>query len=119
MEGDECLEFRVRKRDLATLAETIEISESFHCQQRSKLNGIEGLCILLRWFAYPCRYSDMTDMLPHFGRSVPVLGMATDTVLDEICDNHEHLLTGCNPNLLSAQALGVYAQVTVRKESPL
>ena len=82
MEDDERLEFRVRKRDLATLAEALEIPESFHCQQRSKINGMEGLCILLRWFAYPCRYSDMTDMLPHFGRSVPVLGMATDTVLD-------------------------------------
>lgn len=87
MENDECLElesleFGVRKRDLATLAEALEIPESFHCQQRSKINGMEELCILLKWFAYPCRYSDMTDMLPLFGRSVPVLGMATDTVLD-------------------------------------
>ena len=80
MEDDECfVEFRVRKRDLATPTKALEIPESFHCQQQSKINGMEGLFIPLRWFAYPCRYS---DMLPRFKRSVPVLSMATNTFLD-------------------------------------
>ena len=72
--------------------------------------------MLLKWFAYPCRYS---DMVPRFGRPVPVLSMATSTVLNYIHDTHEHLLTDCNPDLLSAQALEEYAQAMSRKGSPL
>ena len=67
MEDDECLvEFRVKKQDLETLAEALQIPESFYCQQRSKINGIEGMCMLLRSFAYPRRYS---DMVPRFGQA--------------------------------------------------
>lgn len=32
--------------------------------------GMEGLCILLKMFAYPCRLS---DLVPRFERSVPEL----------------------------------------------
>ena len=117
MEDDECLaEFRVKKQDLDTLAEALQIPASFHCQQRSKIDGMEGLCMLLRRFAYPCRYS---DMVPRFGRPVPVLSMATNKVLDHIYDTHGHLLTDWNPYLLSAQALEEYAQAISRKGSPL
>ena len=117
MEDDECLaEFRVKKQDLDTLAEALQIPESFHCKQRSKIDGMEGLCMLLRRFAYPCRHS---DMVPRFGRPVPVLSMATNKVLDHIYDTHGHLLTDWNPYLLSAQALEEYAQAISRKGSPL
>ena len=43
MTEDECLaEFRVRKQDLETLAEALQIPESFYCMQRSKIDGMEG-----------------------------------------------------------------------------
>ncbi|XP_068738581.1 uncharacterized protein [Montipora capricornis] len=117
MEDDECLaEFRVEKKDLETLGEALQIPATFHCQQRSKIDGMEGLCMLLRRFAYPCRYS---DMISRFGRPVPVLSMVTNTVLDYIYDTHGHLLTDWNPALLSAQALEEYAQAISRKGSPL
>ena len=72
--------------------------------------------MLLRRFAYPCSYS---DMVPRFSKPVPVLSMATNTVLDYIYDTHGHLLTDWNPDLLSAQALEEYAQAISRKGSPL
>ena len=55
MNDSECLaEFRVKKRDLPILAETLQIPDSFTCYQRSVVSGMEGLCILLRRLAYPC-----------------------------------------------------------------
>ena len=63
--------------------------------------------MLLRRFAYPCRYS---DTVPCFGRLVPILGMANNKVLDYIYGTCRHLLTDWNPHLLIAQALEEYAQ---------
>ena len=55
------------------------------CPQRSVCDGIEGLCMLLKRLAYPCRYSDMVH---RFTRPVPVLSMITNTVLEYIYDRH-------------------------------
>ena len=52
-------EFRVKKNDITLLAEALEIPDKFVCNQRSICGGMEGLCILLKRLAYPCRYSDM------------------------------------------------------------
>ena len=69
MEDDECLaEFRVNKRDIPALAEALQIPDWITCNQRSKVEGIEALCMLLKRFAYTCRYS---DMIPRFARPVP------------------------------------------------
>ena len=113
MEDNECVaEFRVKKQDLETLAMALQIPASFKCHQRRQIDGMEGLCMLLRRFAYPCRYS---VTVPRFGRPVPVLSMATNTVLDYIYGTHGHLLTDWNPDLLSAQALEEYVQAVSRK----
>ena len=60
--------FRVRKEDIPTLAEVLTIPDSFVCPQGTKADGIEGLCCVLKRFAYLCRYS---DRIPLFGRTVP------------------------------------------------
>ena len=79
MNDSECLaEFRVKKRDLPILAEALQIPDSFTCSQRSLVSGMEGLCILLRRLAYPCRYS---DIIPRFGLPVPVLSMVYNLTL--------------------------------------
>ena len=115
MEDDERVaEFRVKKQDLDTLAEVLQIPASFKCHQRSKIDRMEGLYMLLGRFAYPSSYS---DMVPRFGRPVPVLSMATNTVLDYIYDTHGHLLTDWDPDLLSAQAIEEHAQAVSRKGS--
>lgn len=45
-------EFRFEKRDLIQLAEALGIPEVFVCDQRSVCDGLEGMCIALRRFAY-------------------------------------------------------------------
>jgi len=107
MQDDECLaEFRVKKADVRVLAEALQIPETVRCEQRSVYGRIEGLCMLLRRLAYPCRYS---DMIPRFGRPVPEICMITNTVMDFIFDHHAHRLTQWNPDILNAHALQMYA----------
>ena len=66
---EECWsEFRFYKRDIYDLREILNIPEEIITYNRLKVNGIEALCIFLKRFAYPCRYS---DFIPRFGRPVP------------------------------------------------
>ena len=117
MEDDECkAEFRVRKNDLDALSEALQIPEVFKCKQRSRIDGMEGLCMILKRFAYPCRYSDMVH---RFGRPVPVLSMAANAVTNYVFDTHGHLITDWNPNILHRQALLQYSQAIRAKGAPL
>lgn len=117
MEDDECIaEFRVKKRDIPILAEALQIPQHFTCYQRSKVDGLEGLCMLLKRFAYPCRYS---DMIPRFGRPVPVFSMITNQVLDYIYSLHGHRITTWNPIILDPPSLQKYAQAITERGSAL
>ena len=71
MDKTECLaEFRVQKQDIPVLANVLQLPMNIRCPQRTIWDRIEGLCMLLRRFSYPCRYS---DMISRFGRPVPVM----------------------------------------------
>ena len=108
MNDDECnAEFRVRKRDPPTLAQALRIPRSFQLSQRSVVDGMEGLCMLLKRLAYPCRYG---DLIYRFGRPVPVFSMASNDVLYYIYNTHNHLITQWNHTLLSPRTLDVYAE---------
>lgn len=74
-------EFRFKKQDIPRLAQALQLSPTFRCEQRSVCDGIEGLCMLLKRVAYPCRYS---DMIPRFGRPVSVISLVTNQVLNYI-----------------------------------
>ena len=64
LEGDERVsEFCFHKGDLFSLAEALQIPAVLKTKQKNVVDGMEGLCMLLRRFAYPCRYS---DMVPRF-----------------------------------------------------
>ena len=70
-------DFRFRKGDIPVLAQALEIPASFTCAQGTTGDGLDGLCMLLRRFSYPCRYS---DMIRQFGKPVPVLSMVANTL---------------------------------------
>lgn len=117
MQDDECLaEFRVKKEDFPRLADVLQIPETVRCEQRSVCGRIEGLCMLLRRLAYPCRYS---DMIHRFARPVPEICMITNTVMDFIFDHHAHRLTQWNPSIMNAQALKSYADAVSARGAAL
>ena len=60
LDETECLrEFRVRKLDVLRLADALGLPERLSCYQRTQADKIEGLCLVLKRLAYPCRYSDL------------------------------------------------------------
>ena len=62
---DECKsEFRFLKHDIYTLLDVLNLPDKITCQNRFSVYSEEALCLLLRRFAYPCRYE---DLLPRFG----------------------------------------------------
>ena len=117
MDDSECLaEFRFHKNDVPVLLEALQLPQSFTCHQGTICDGIEALCITLRRFAYPCRYS---DLIPRFGRPVPELSMISNLVMDTIYQEHNHRVTQWNNTLLSPPLLESYARAIASKESPL
>ena len=77
---------------------------------------MEGLRILLRRLAYPCRFG---DMVPRFGKPVPVLSMVTNAVIDYIYTIHAHRITHWNDPLLNPVALDTYARSVHSKGAAL
>ena len=117
MDPVECkAEFRFEKNDLPSLAEALQIPDTFFCQQWSVCDGMEGLCMALKRFSYPCRYS---DMIPRFAKPVPVLSMITNTVLDFIYNMHGHRITQWNNFLLDQLKLEQYAVAVAEKGAAL
>ena len=114
---EECTaEFCVEKNDLPVLADGRGIPPVFRYSQRSVFEGMEGLCMLLKRLAYPCRYS---DMIPRFGRPVPEISMMTNVVLDWIYNEHGHHLIDFNQPFLSRASLRTYADAIHQKGAAL
>lgn len=117
MDDGECLsEFRFHKSDLSILSEALHLPNYFICQQGTICDGIEGLCIALRRFAYPCRLS---DLIPRFGRPVPELSMISSLVVDTVYQEHNHRITQWNDTLLNLALLETYARAIQQNGSPL
>jgi len=117
MDDSECLaEFRFHKNDVPVLLEALQLPQSFTCHQGTICDGMEALCITLRRFSYPCRYS---DLIPRFGRPVPELSMISNLVMDTIYQEHSHRLTQWNNTLLNPPLLESYARAIYSKGSPL
>ena len=117
MDEIECLaESRFEKQHIPLLAKALRIPPYLIMEQRSRVTGIEGLCILLKRVAYPCRYS---DMIHRFARPVPVLSMVTNKVLNHLYQIHGHRLTQWNDTILHPQALEQYAEAIHNKGAPL
>ena len=109
-------EFRFERGDIERLADVLQLPPTFECPQGSVCDGIDGLCILLRRLAYPCRYSNMVS---RFARPVPVLCMISNVVLNYIYDLHHRRITAWNQAILNPLALQQYADAVSDKGAVL
>ena len=82
-------EFRFHKQDIYNLADVLNIPDEITCYNGIKVASIEALCIFLKRFAYPCRYS---DMIPRFGRAVPHFSIISTHMMNLIYKQWHHLL---------------------------
>ena len=106
-------EFRVEKADFPRLADALRIPAVCSIANREAFVMVS---VLLRRTSYPCKFSDMIQRFP---RPVSFLSLITNEVMDFIYDNHCHLVTEWNRDVLSSVALQQYAETISRKGSPL
>ena len=76
---------------------------------------MEALCIYLKRFAYPCRYS---DIMPRFGRDILQLSMISNLIMNFIYENHKHCLENLAQDLFSPLNLQLYAGSVNAKGTP-
>ena len=108
---EECkADFRFGITKLPLLEQTLKIPESFVCRNGTVAGGMEGLCILLQRYAYPCRLS---DLIPMFGRSVPELSEIVSEVSAHIFNTHGYLLRTLNQPWFQPDQLQRFADATV------
>ena len=81
-----------------------------------KVDGMEDLCIYLKHFAYPCRYS---DTMPRFGRDISQLSMISNLVMNFFYENHKHCLENLCQDLFFPLNLQLYADGIPGKGAPL
>ena len=113
---DECkAEFRFLKNDIYVLKDVLQIPDEVVCYNRLVVDGIEALCVLLKRFAYPIRYS---DMCPRFARPVPQFSIITTAMVDIIYRQHSHRLRSFHQAWLSPANLQTYADVIHEAGAP-
>ena len=114
---DECkVAFRFFKNDVYMLKDVLEIPDEITCCNRLVVSGIEALCILLKRFSYPIRYS---DMVPVFARPVAQLSMITTEIMNLIYNDQVHRLTSFQQEWLSPVNLQRFAEVIHNAGAPL
>ena len=113
-EADWKANFRLEKHHVGRLVDALHIPAIFKCDQGTVCEGLEGLCILLKCFAFLCRFSDI------FGRPVrPELCMINNTVIDWVYNHHRHRIMDWNPNFLSPMQLENYPEAVFNKGAAL
>ena len=113
----ECMaNFRVEKHHIPQVEDVLQIPQYFVCDQGTVCEGTEGLCMILKRYSFPCRYSDMIAI---FGRPVPELCMICNTVTHWTYAHHGHRITEWNRTILNPPELENYAEAVFNKGAPL
>ena len=98
------------------MKELLNIPDVYRCYNGTRIDGIEGLCIYLKRFAYPCRYS---DMISRFGRLVQEMCLASNWVMNHIYENHSWRLRSFNQPWLSPACLERFCNTIRNAGAPL
>ena len=107
LSDDECkTDFRFFKDDIYRLSRVLRVPEFIICQNGVKVTGIEALCVYLKRFAYPCRYS---DLIPRFARDIPQICLISNAMMNHIYNEHHNLLENMDQSWLSREHLQLYA----------
>ena len=109
-------EFRFAPSQIDLLSQALRIPGTFTCSNGTVASGEEGLLMLLKRFAYPCR---LTDMIPRFGRSAPEISLILAEVTDHIVNFQGHLLQDLDQPWLQPQYLEEFARAIHQKGAAL
>ena len=90
------------------MLDVLQLPHEIICYNRFHVDGFEALCIMLKRFAYPCRY---LDVMVRFAKPVPQLCMASNHVMNLIYTQWNHLLTDLDQPWLSPANLQQFAEM--------
>ncbi len=117
LEDQKCFEmFRFEKRDVIRLKNAFGFPEDFICYNRTRVSGLEAICILLRRLAYPNR---LVDLIQTFGRRKEELSIIFNKTLSYIYDNFGHLVRNLDHPWLAPNYLKIYGDAVHEKGAPL
>ena len=117
LSDDQCLSlFRFDKENLKRLSTALRIPERFVCENRTVVEGVDALCILLRRLAYPNRLSDLERV---FGRPKSTLSLVIKDTVDFLYGTHGHMLQNMDQPWMTRDALQTYADVIHARGAPL
>jgi hypothetical protein len=108
--------FRFGREDINILSNALRLPEKIICNNRTVASGVEGLCIVLRRLAYPCRLEDLEPVL---GRTKVEISYIFKHVIDYLYNTHNHLLSDLSRDWLSYEHLRNYAEAVSDRSSPL
>ncbi|PFX18686.1 hypothetical protein AWC38_SpisGene16916 [Stylophora pistillata] len=109
-------EFRFSPSEIHLLSQALRILETFTCPNGTVVSGEEGLLMLLKRFAYPCRLS---DIVLRFGRSVPEISLILAEVTDHVVNTQGHLLQDLNQPWLQPHHLDEFSRAINQKGAAL
>ena len=113
LSDDECrVNFRFKKDHIYDLQEALDIPIEFLCYNNVTIDSLEALCIMLKRFAFPCRYS---ELVPLFARPIPQLSIICNQITDFSFDRWHHLLNNLNQNWLSPANLQEFSNAVYNK----
>ena len=90
--------YRFTKYQIFNLNAALNLPETFVADNRSRIDGIDGLCLLLRRLVYPQRLHDLEQI---FGREQSVLSRLFNVVLNFIYENLSNKLTSLNQDWIT------------------
>ena len=104
--------FSLRNKDSAECKadfrfEKTDMPDTFISLNGAICDATEGVYVMLKRFAYPCRLS---PMIPIFGRSVPELSMISNEFTEWMYDVHGHRMTEWNHFIMSPDQLQNYSE---------
>ena len=109
LSDEECkAEFRFYRNDTYQMLDVLQLPDEIICYNRFHVDGFEALCIMLKRFAYPCRY---LDVMLRFAKPVPQLCMASNHVMNLIYTQWNHLPTDLDQPWLSPANLQQFAEM--------
>ena len=101
--------------DIYLMGEVLDTPDTMKCPNGVLVDGMDALSVLLKRFAYPCRFS---DMVARIGRPwpVPQLCMITNRMMDYVFDEYSHLLAQLNQPWLSKDVFVILLLLYMTKE---
>ena len=98
------------------MIDIFDLPEKITCPNRFFVYREEAVCMMLKRFAYPCRYE---DLVARFGRPVPQISMVVSRMVDIMYEKYGHLLSSLHQAWLTPAKLHEFARIIHDKGAAL